>query len=60
MNTLITSEKSETIKDQDCFLEEPEEEKKEFDILPEKEDVEKLFQAELKQMIDVRFYLFIY
>lgn len=53
VNTLISSEKSETMKNQDCFLEEPEEEKKEFDILPDKEDVEKLFQAELKQMIDV-------
>ena len=44
------------MKDQE-FLLEDQEEKKEFDILPEKEDVEKLFQAELKQMMDVRIFL---
>ena len=60
MNTLISSEKSETLKDQVGFLEEPEEEKKEFDILPEKADVEMLFQAELKQLMDVRFIYYIY
>lgn len=59
VNTLITNEKPEIMKEEDIYLkkEEEKEEKidkiKEIDILPEKEDVEHLFQAELKQMIDV-------
>lgn len=58
MNTLISTEKPETIKEEE-FLPEEEEDKtvrrgsKINELLPEKEDIERLFQAELQQMMNV-------